>query len=111
MANQSCAANLIYASNFQKSKINKVGIVGSGTMGSQIAALFANYGVSVLLLDVETEKDGVYTNEIAEKAIKRLKKFKPSPKTMASAVHATWQATFILPSGTFTSSESLALRF
>ena len=65
--------------NFEKSKINKVGIVGSGTMGSQIAALFANYGVSVLLLDVETEKDGVYTNEIAEKAINRLKEIKPSP--------------------------------
>ena len=63
----------------ENSKINKVGIIGSGTMGSQIAALFANYGVSVLLLDVETEKDGVYTSEIAEKAIKRLKEIKPSP--------------------------------
>ncbi|SVD92701.1 uncharacterized protein METZ01_LOCUS445555, partial [marine metagenome] len=41
--------------DLQKSKINKVGIVGAGTMGSQIAALFANYGVSVLLLDVEIE--------------------------------------------------------
>ena len=64
---------------FKNSKINKVGIIGSGTMGSQIAALFANYGVSVLLLDVETEKDGVYTSEIAEVAIKRLREIKPSP--------------------------------
>ena len=65
--------------DLQKLKINKVGIVGSGTMGSQIAALFANYGIPVLLLDVETEKDGVYTSEIAEKAINRLKEIKPSP--------------------------------
>ena len=65
--------------DLQKLKINKVGIVGSGTMGSQIAALFANYGIPVLLLDVETEKDGVYTSEIAEKAITRLKEIKPSP--------------------------------
>ena len=65
--------------DIEKLKINKVGIVGSGTMGSQIAALFANYGIPVLLLDVETEKDGVYTSEIAEKAIKRLKEIKPSP--------------------------------
>ena len=65
--------------DLEKLKINKVGIVGSGTMGSQIAALFANYGIPVLLLDVETEKDGVYTSEIAEKAIKRLKEIKPSP--------------------------------
>ena len=64
--------------DLQKLKINKVGIVGSGTMGSQIAALFANYGIPVLLLDVETEKDGVYTSEIAEKAINRLKEIKPS---------------------------------
>ena len=65
--------------DLQKSKINKVGIVGAGTMGSQIAALFANYGVSVLLLDVEIEKDGIYTSEIAEKALRRLEEIKPSP--------------------------------
>ena len=65
--------------DLNKTKINKVGIVGSGTMGSQIAALFANYGIPVLLLDVETKKDGFYTSEIAEAAIKRLQEIKPSP--------------------------------
>src|SRR5215216_4516872 len=33
-------------------RINKVAVLGSGTMGAQIAAHFANAGVEVLLLDI-----------------------------------------------------------
>ena len=32
--------------------INKVAVIGSGIMGSQIACHFANIGVEVLLLDI-----------------------------------------------------------
>ena len=33
-------------------KINKVAVLGAGTMGAQIAAHFANAGLEVLLLDI-----------------------------------------------------------
>src|ERR1051325_9569541 len=33
-------------------RVNKVAVLGSGTMGAQIAAHFANAGVEVLLLDI-----------------------------------------------------------
>src|ERR1051325_4562528 len=33
-------------------KVNKVAVLGAGTMGAQIAAHFANAGVEVLLLDI-----------------------------------------------------------
>src|SRR5689334_14576644 len=33
-------------------KVKKIAVLGSGTMGAQIAAHFANAGVEVLLLDI-----------------------------------------------------------
>ena len=36
-------------------KINKVAVLGSGTMGSGIAAQVANAGIPVLLLDMTRE--------------------------------------------------------
>ena len=41
-------------------KINKVAVLGSGIMGSRIAAQLANVGLNVLLLDI-------IPNEISEK--------------------------------------------
>jgi 3-hydroxyacyl-CoA dehydrogenase len=37
-------------------RINKVAVLGAGTMGAQIAAHFANAGVEVLLLDIAPDK-------------------------------------------------------
>ena len=50
-------------------KILKVVVIGSGTMGSGIAAQVANAGLQVHLLDLNTE--------IATKACERIKKSKP----------------------------------
>jgi len=50
-------------------KISKVVVIGSGTMGSGIAAQVANAGLEVHLLDL--------TNEIATKACERIKKSRP----------------------------------
>ena len=48
-----------------------IGVVGAGTMGSQIAAHFANAGVHVLLLDV--------TSDAARDGLKRARLLKPDP--------------------------------
>ena len=66
--------------------INKVAVVGSGIMGSQIACHFANIGVEVLLLDIvpfdlteEQLKDKKIRNSIVNDALKSTLKSKPSP--------------------------------
>jgi 3-hydroxyacyl-CoA dehydrogenase len=53
------------------STIRSVAVLGAGTMGSQIAAHFANAGVPVLLLDL--------TNDIARDGLKRARGLKPDP--------------------------------
>lgn len=73
-------------------KINKVAILGSGVMGSQIACHFANIGVNVLLLDIVpkeasdkekakglTIKNKVVRNKIVNEALAKALKMKPSP--------------------------------
>ena len=50
-------------------KISKVVVIGSGTMGSGIAAQVANAGINVHLLDL--------TKEIASNACERIKKSRP----------------------------------
>ncbi len=55
--------------------INKVVVIGSGTMGSGIAAQVANAGVEVTLLDLPS-KDGL-RNEITEKAKDKILKSRP----------------------------------
>ena len=49
--------------------IKKVVVIGSGTMGSGIAAQVANAGISVYLLDISTE--------IATNAVERIEKSRP----------------------------------
>ena len=49
--------------------IKKVVVIGSGTMGSGIAAQVANAGISVYLLDI--------TTEISQNACERIKKLRP----------------------------------
>ena len=51
--------------------IRTVAVLGAGTMGAQIAALYANAGVPVLLLDV--------TGEAAAQGLDRARKLKPDP--------------------------------
>src|SRR5262245_367751 len=51
--------------------IHHVTVLGAGTMGSQIAAHFANAGVPALLLDV--------TADAAREGLKRARALKPDP--------------------------------
>lgn len=57
--------------------IRSATVIGSGIMGSQIAAHLAGCGIPVLLLDVPAE--GKNRNAIADKGRDGLKKVKPSP--------------------------------
>ncbi len=58
-------------------RINKVAVLGSGVMGSQIACHLANVGVEVLLLDI-SPKEGD-KNAIVDKALAAALKMNPSP--------------------------------
>jgi 3-hydroxyacyl-CoA dehydrogenase len=51
--------------------IRTVGIVGAGTMGAQIGALFASIGVDVWLLDL--------TPQLSKESVDRVRKLKPDP--------------------------------
>ena len=55
--------------------ISKVAVIGSGTMGSGIAAQLANADIEVLLLDVKGESD--HPNAAADRAIERLRNSAP----------------------------------
>lgn len=57
--------------------IRSVAVLGAGTMGSQIAAHFANAGVPALLLDV--------TADVARQGLERARKTKPDPFFTADA--------------------------
>lgn len=69
----------------QRSILQKVVILGSGVMGSQIAAHCLNAGMEVWLLDLKSD-DSERPNRIAEEAVERLKKMKPAP--LAEPEHA-----------------------
>ncbi len=67
-------------------KIRKIAILGSGVMGSGIAAHCANIGLEVLLLDIvpfnlseEEKKDPEKRNSIVKGALKKAIKQKPAP--------------------------------
>jgi len=60
-------------------RINKVAILGAGTMGSRIAAHFANAGVPSYLLDiVPLDADGPRRNQIAAAGLEAARKSKPA---------------------------------
>lgn len=72
--------------------IRKVGVIGSGIMGAQIACHFANIGVQAVLLDIlpsspteEEEKKGLgmdhpfVRNRIARENLKKTKALNPNP--------------------------------
>src|ERR1700757_3098052 len=60
-------------------RINKVAILGAGTMGARIAAHFANAGVPSYLFDiVPPDADGPARNKIAAAGLDAAKKSKPA---------------------------------
>ncbi|MGA8299206.1 MAG: 3-hydroxyacyl-CoA dehydrogenase NAD-binding domain-containing protein [Terriglobales bacterium] len=60
-------------------RINKVAVLGAGTMGARIAAHFANAGVPSLLLDiVPPDADGPTRNKIAAAGLDATRKSKPA---------------------------------
>jgi 3-hydroxyacyl-CoA dehydrogenase len=65
------------------SKINKVAVIGSGVMGSGIAAHIANSNTKVLLLDIVPE-GAADRNQLAKAAVEKLKKADPAPLTHKS---------------------------
>jgi 3-hydroxyacyl-CoA dehydrogenase len=65
-------------------KIAKVGVLGSGVMGSGIAAHVANAGVPVVLLDIvpapdPTKPGATDRDAVAKGAIEKMRKTKPAP--------------------------------
>lgn len=60
-----------------QSAIKRVCVIGSGVMGSGIAAQVANAGVPVLLLDIASE--GGNRNAVAEGAVAKMLKTEPAP--------------------------------
>ncbi len=60
-------------------RINKVAVLGAGTMGARIAAHFANAGVPSYLFDiVPPDADGLARNKIASAGLDAAKKSKPA---------------------------------
>ena len=55
-------------------QINKVAVIGSGVMGSGIAAQIANAGLPVVLLDIKVEG-----KDLAADAIAKMLKTDPAP--------------------------------
>src|SRR3989442_2532933 len=65
--------------DFFVKRINKVAILGAGTMGARIAAHFANAGVPSYLLDiVPPDADAPARNKIAAAGVEAAKKSKPA---------------------------------
>lgn len=58
--------------------IRKVAVLGSGVMGSQIAAHCINAGLEVLLLDLKSD-DPARPNKNAEDSLKKITSMKPAP--------------------------------
>ncbi|MEM6699329.1 MAG: 3-hydroxyacyl-CoA dehydrogenase family protein, partial [Bacteroidota bacterium] len=77
-------------------RIKKAAVLGSGVMGSGIAAHFANIGLEVLMLDIvprdlpeDKKNDRAARNSIADGALKKAIKGRPAPfykKSLASRI-------------------------
>lgn len=62
----------------KKYRIKKVAVLGSGVMGSQIAAHCVNAGLGVVLLDLKSD-DPDRPNKMAEESVQKAAKMKPAP--------------------------------
>src|SRR4051794_28853186 len=67
--------------------VRRAAVLGAGTMGAQIAALFASAGVPVDLLDIVPDKREPRASRsvLAENALQRLAEQKPAPLMHRSA--------------------------
>lgn len=65
--------------------LERVAILGAGSMGSQIAAHFANAGIPSLLLDLPSQ--GASKNALVEQQIAALKKRRPAPLYSTDDLH------------------------
>ena len=72
-----------YSSRINQLMFKNVTVIGSGLMGSAIAAHLTNAGCNVNLLDIVSEKSE-NRNFLADEAVKKLSKIKPSPITLNS---------------------------
>ena len=84
------AASRQGTSTSEPGRIRKVGVLGSGVMGSGIAAHVANAGVPVVLLDIVPPPDpnkpgAIDRNALAAGALARMAKQKPAPLMSARA--------------------------
>ncbi|MEO5906342.1 MAG: 3-hydroxyacyl-CoA dehydrogenase family protein, partial [Saprospiraceae bacterium] len=59
--------------------IKKITVLGSGVMGSGIAAHLANAGFQVMMLDLHSQGEGVRRNKIAEDSLALAIQQKPAP--------------------------------
>jgi len=64
-------------------EISQAAVLGAGTMGAQLAALFANAGIPVLLLDLASEVD---RNRIAREGLERAQRMQPAAFTVPERV-------------------------
>ncbi|MEX0904802.1 MAG: 3-hydroxyacyl-CoA dehydrogenase/enoyl-CoA hydratase family protein [Balneolaceae bacterium] len=69
-------------SHLRTKKIQNVVVLGSGVMGSQIAAHCVNAGLNVRLLDLKSD-DSENPNQLAEKSIQKLLNMKPAPLALS----------------------------
>lgn len=59
--------------------LERVAVLGAGTMGAQLASLFANAGIPVLLLDLPSEGD---RNRMAREGLERARRMQPPAFTV-----------------------------
>ncbi|APJ02899.1 3-hydroxyacyl-CoA dehydrogenase/enoyl-CoA hydratase family protein [Silvanigrella aquatica] len=72
--------------------VRKVAVLGSGVMGSQIAAHLANANVEVVLFDL-TAKEGD-PNGVVQKSLAFLQKLEPTPFSVKSKIHYVTPANY-----------------
>lgn len=74
----------------QELKIERAAVLGAGVMGAQIAAVLADEGITVTLLDVvpASLESGQSRSILAERAIARLRTLKPAAAKNAAAIDA-----------------------
>lgn len=71
------------SSHIHKNTVNQICVIGGGVMGSGIAAIAANAGIKVLLLDIKSHDD---PNLITKNALTRMLSTKPSPLSHPSRI-------------------------
>lgn len=65
---------------------SKVAVLGSGTMGGQIAAHFANLGIEVTMFDM--------SEEVLKTSLQTMKKLKPTPLAIPTILDSIKTATY-----------------